>query len=237
MSEELDPTWPPEVHAAMVRKLDAEARWYDAQAEGEIEDVLFDRISRKKQTLEWKEAKRLARLAAASDDRNHVYNFTKPVGDGTVAEAIAHLSRWSRRTPGVPITIVFSSPGGEVFAGFALFDFLLNLRKQGHFITTICRGMAASMAGILLQAGDKRVMGKESYLLIHEVAAGAIGKAFEVKDEAEFLDLMMERVYRIFAERSGGKTTTKALKKLVERKDYWCDSTEALKRGFVDEVE
>jgi ATP-dependent protease ClpP protease subunit len=225
----------PAVTEALIRKLQAEADAAMADAESKREQVKFDKISRKKHELELAKEKRADVLERAADYRNYTYNFVKAVGESPVNECIAVLSRWARMGA-TEITIVFTSPGGEVFSGFALFDFIMGLRKQGIHITTVCRGYAASMAGILLQAGDWRIMGQESYLLIHEIATGAVGKAFEIKDEAEFLDLMMERVYRIFSDRSDGKTSAKELKRLVERKDYWCDSKESKKRGFVDEI-
>ena len=65
--------------------------------------------------------------------------------------------------------IVFSSPGGGIISGFELFDFMQDLRSKGHKITTGSLGYAASMAGILLQAGDVRWIGHQSWMIYFPV--------------------------------------------------------------------
>jgi ATP-dependent protease ClpP protease subunit len=118
----------------------------------------------------------------------------------------------------------------------ALFDVLQELRGKGHHITTGTYGWAASMAGILLQAGDLRYCGTESYILIHEVSSFAMGKIGEIEDEVTFLNMMTARVINIFVKRSGGKLKESVLKKNWNRKDWYVDSTQALELGIVDEV-
>jgi ATP-dependent protease ClpP protease subunit len=94
--------------------------------------------------------------------------------------------------------------------------------------------MAASMAGILLQAGDTRVMAKESWLMIHEASFGASGKIGDVEDTVEWVKMVQERILSIFSERSG---LTKAfLKKNWQRKNWWISSDYALKLNLIDEV-
>ncbi len=95
-------------------------------------------------------------------------------------------------------------------------------------------GMAASMGGILLQAGDKRVIGSESVLLVHEISFGAGGKIGEVEDEVAFAKMLTQRVLKIFANRT--KMTARQIDAKWKRKDWWMDSDEALKLGFVDEI-
>ena len=68
-----------------------------------------------------------------------------------------------------------------------LFDYIQELRRDGHYVTTSARGMAASMAGILLQAGGHRVMGREAQVLIREVSSFAIRKVGEIEDEVTLL--------------------------------------------------
>ncbi len=123
----------------------------------------------------------------------------------------------------------------------ALFDCIQELRRKGHFITTRALGMAASMAGILLQAGDKRVISREAYLLIHEISAGAVGKIGEMEDDMIFLNKIQGRILDIFATRcqatkAPNKLTRQRLANGWKRKDWWLDSAECLKYGLVDEV-
>lgn len=229
--------------ALEARKLEAEAAKLEAEAAKERQET--KRISAeakkalayaKKAELELlrEEEKRLEQ--EHSDEAYRLYLFTKPVSEGSVGECMAKLSLWSRIDPKCPIEIVFTSPGGSVLHGMALFDFLRALSKLGHEITTTDLGYSASMAGILLQAGDIRRMGAESYFHIHEISTGAIGKLTELEDEVEFCKKITKRVVDIFVSRSSGKLTATKLRRMFERKEAWFDSAEALKYGLVDEV-
>jgi ATP-dependent Clp endopeptidase proteolytic subunit ClpP len=172
----------------------------------------------------------------AGNDYHHVYQFSEQVGASSCDKCVAQLSAWHRLEPKCDITIVFKSPGGSVVDGMALFDYLTHLREDGHEIITVCSGYAASMAGILLQAGTKRIMGSESYILIHEISAITGGKIGEIEDDVDFYKRICERVLNIFVTRSGGKLSKAAMKRNWTRKNWWLDSTEALKLGIVDEV-
>jgi len=169
-----------------------------------------------------------------SDARRQVYRFVGAVSEASVKSAIDELTIWSRQEPGCPITIIFFSPGGDVVAGMAFWDFLMELKEKGHRLTTVARGYAASMAGILLQAGDERQMGRESWLLIHEAQFGAIGSYGDVVDRVEWIKRIQDRIVAIFADRS--KLSKAAIKRRWHRKDWWLDSDEALKLGFIDQI-
>ena len=170
----------------------------------------------------------------ACDFLHHVYQFTGSVDASSVKACMAELAVWHRTDPSCDMEIVFHSPGGSVIDGMALFDYILGLRADGHHITTVARGYAASMAGILLQAGNVRRMGPESYLLIHEVSFGASGKIGEVEDEVKFIKMIQARVLTIFAERS--TLTKKQIQARWSRQDWWIDSDAALKLGLIDEI-
>jgi ATP-dependent Clp protease protease subunit len=239
-----DSQLPDFVHRALERKYlaeaaraEADARRLAADADETEQRAVYATIEAQSLALDWETKQELHLLARNSDHYHRIYRFTKDVESGSVKDCIEALTKWHRIDPGCDITIVFTSPGGSVFSGYALYDHILELRAQGHHVTTICRGYAASMAGILLQAGTTRKMGKESYLMLHEISTMAMGKAFEIADEAAFLEKAMDRVYDIFVSRSGGKITKRKLKALVERRDFWVSSDEALAYGFVDEIE
>jgi ATP-dependent Clp endopeptidase proteolytic subunit ClpP len=174
--------------------------------------------------------------AAAADYRNHIFHFAGPVNAASVAQCQRTLAAWSRLSPGAPVEIVFNSPGGSVIDGMALWDYLQHFKKKGHHLTTSCRGYAASMGGILLQAGDVRRLGSESYLMIHEISAGTGGKIGEIQDAVKFYERICERVVDIFVNRSGGKCSKATFIKNWKRQDWWLSSDEALKFGFIDEV-
>jgi ATP-dependent protease ClpP protease subunit len=95
-------------------------------------------------------------------------------------------------------------------------------------------GYAASMAGILLQAGEDRQMGREAYILIHEVSFGVAGKIGEVEDEVKFVKMVQKRVLDIFADRA--KVSRGYIAQRWRRKDWWLDSVTAQKLGIVDTV-
>ena len=165
---------------------------------------------------------------------HHVYLFKGPVADDSVSKCMDQLTTWHRNEPKCDMEVIFNSPGGGVIAGMALWDHIQYLRVAGHRITTSTVGMAASMAGILLQAGDVRIMGKESWLLIHEGSFGAMGSVGEVEDTVEWVKKIGDRIADIFASRS--KMSKAAIKRKWHRKDWWISSDEALKLGFVDEL-
>lgn len=177
----------------------------------------------------------------ASDHYAHIYRFNSAVNEASVKECINRLTLWSRIHPGTDIEIIFNSPGGSVTDGMALFDFIQDLRRGGHRVTTTARGIAASMAGILLQAGDVRRMGKEAWVLIHQASFGSSGSFGAVEDTVEWVRKVQERIIDIFAARAAGSgvdkpITRNQLKKSWERKDWWLSSDECLKLGIVDEV-
>lgn len=174
------------------------------------------------------------------DGRRNVYRFAVPVSDASVRTCMATLEEWARleedEETKSSFEVVFTSPGGSVLHGFALFDFLRSLSRRGHRIVTTSLGYSASMAGVLLQAGDTRKIGTESYLHIHEISAGMVGKVSELEDEVEFCKKMTQRTVDIFVSRSGGKLTAGKLRKMFERRECWLASDEALRYGLVDEI-
>lgn len=187
------------------------------------------------------EAAELARDKKRREDRNYAYldddrtyHFFGGVSPGTVHECMSTLRRWTEVDPGCDLTIVFNSPGGSVIDGLALYDYLSELKAKGHHLTTVARGMAASMGGVLLQAGDRRIVGINSHLLIHEISMGAIGKLNEIEDEVAFAKMLHVRLLSILAERS--ELNVDQIKRRWQRKDWWMASDEAVKYGFADEI-
>lgn len=220
--------------AAEARKFDSEAahfaaqaRWYDAEA------AKFAAEARVAE-LEAAQKERGRREADAADVHHHVYRFTGSVGKDSVEKCMSKLTEWHRLDPKCDIEVVFFSPGGDVISGFALFDHLRWLSREGHLITTGCTGMAASMGGVLMQAGDKRWASGQSWYMIHRAAFGAAGKTFEVEDEVEWVKRIEKRICDIFVKRSN--LTEAKIKRNWDRKDWWIDADQALELGLVDEI-
>lgn len=181
----------------------------------------------------------------AQDKYHYVYRFNDVFTPQSVKAAIDELSIFHRTSPSCTIEVVFDSPGGSIIDGMDLFDYIQELRRGGHHIVTAARGMAASMAGILLQAGDERVMGRECYMLIHQIVTAVRGKVGDIEDEVKFIQMISERILNIFTERAkeagvngtAEKPITKAqLRRGWERKDWWLDSETCLKYGLIDRI-
>jgi ATP-dependent Clp endopeptidase proteolytic subunit ClpP len=185
--------------------------------------------------LEVEGLRRKERDLAADADRSHVYTFYTGVEAESVQQCMAELGVWSRRDPGAPITIVFNSPGGSVLDGLALFDYLRHLRAGGHHVTTVALGRAASMGAVLLQGGDRRIMGANAFLLVHEVSNLHSGKVSEMEDGVEFSRRLQRRLLSILANRS---TLTEAqIQRRWARKEWWLDADEAVELGLADAVQ
>jgi ATP-dependent Clp protease protease subunit len=187
-----------------------------------------------KAELEAADLRRESRDHEASANQARIYPFTGAVNSGSVQACVATLAVWSRRNPGDPMTIVFNSPGGSVIDGLALYDAIDDHKRNGHHVTTIARGMVASMGGILLQAGTKRIIGHNASMLIHEISSGWSGKMSELKDETKFLKHLDDRCAEILAERS--TLTAKQIKGRAERRDWWLTSSDVLTLGLADEI-
>lgn len=223
----------------------AEARKADAEALKFLAETETARFGTRTAEIALETAERVRAKTLAANEYHHVLDFSSAVGSGSVGTAMSQLDIWRRTEPGCDIEIRFNSPGGEVISGMAFFDYIGSLRRDGHQVTCSAYGYAASMAGILLQAGTHRVMGSEAYVLIHEVSGGAQGSIGEIDDTVEFMHTVSNRVLDIFAARSKGAgeagtasqpLSRAALKRRWTRKDWWLTSDDALKFGIIDEV-
>ena len=143
-------------------------------------------------------------------------------------------ARYAAAYPKGPITLIISSPGGSMFDGLVMFDQLRALSADGHKITTIVRGMAGSMAGVLAQAGDVRVIGPESYLVIHEPSSMAWGKTSDMIDELAVMKRLTRQAEDVFSRRS--KLTAKEIKAKTLKTDWYVDSKLAKSLGFADRI-
>lgn len=130
------------------------------------------------------------------------------------------------------ISIYINSPGGSVTAGFAIYD-TMNFIKSD--VSTICVGMAASMAAFLLSSGTKgkRYCLPNSEVMIHQPLGGAQGQATEIKIAAERILKLREKLNKILAKNT--KQTIDKINKDTER-DHFLTSKEALAYGLIDKI-
>ena len=223
-----------EEQAANAARLIAETKKTEAEARKALAEAKTAELKAEKENLELKKYKEAERKVKAGDSENFVYRFNGSVGTQSVIKCRGKLTQWSRTSPGCDMEIVYASGGGGITAGFELFDYIQQLRAKGHKITTGSLGMAASMAGILLQAGEHRWIGHQSWILIHRASFGAIGKTFEIEDEVGWIKRIEDRIISIFTSRS--TLTRLKIKRNWDRKDWWINADEALEMGLVDEV-
>jgi ATP-dependent Clp endopeptidase proteolytic subunit ClpP len=233
MSEENEVRTKEEI-AADVKLKEAEVILKEAEAAKTAEEALKAKYEAHEAELKYHAAREKYDREKAEDEKNLLYRFTGDVTGSSVSRCMKKLTEWSRLSPKCDIEIVFSSPGGSIIDGFELFDFIQELRARGHKVTTGSLGMAASMAGILLMAGDQRWIGHQCWMMIHRAAFGAIGKTYEVEDEVKLVKRIEERCLDIFVSRS--KLSKLKIKRNWDRKDWWIDADECLELGLVDEI-
>lgn len=130
------------------------------------------------------------------------------------------------------ISLYINSPGGSITAGMAIFD-TMNFIKSD--VSTICVGMAASMAAFLLSSGEKgkRYILPNAEVMIHQPLGGAQGQATEIKIAAERILKLKKKLNKILSDNTGKNIDT--IDNDTER-DYFMDSDEALNYGIVDKV-
>lgn len=130
------------------------------------------------------------------------------------------------------ISIYINSPGGSITSGMAIYD-TMNFVKSP--ISTICVGMAASMASILLASGKKgkRYILPNSEVMIHQPLGGVNGQATEIKIVADRILYLRGKLNKLLADKTG--QNIKKIEKDTER-DYYLTANEALDYGLVDKI-
>ncbi len=130
------------------------------------------------------------------------------------------------------IKFYINSPGGSVSAGLAIYDTMQYIKAD---VATICLGMAASMASVLLAAGakGKRMALPNSEVMIHQVMGGAEGQASDIKIQAEHILKTKDKLNKILALHTGQKV--EKIEKDSDR-DNWMIAEEAKKYGLIDTV-
>lgn len=130
------------------------------------------------------------------------------------------------------IQIYINSPGGMVYAGLGIYD---TMQLVNPDVATICTGMAASMAAVLLTAGasGKRSALPHSRVLIHQPMGGAEGQASDIEIAAREIKKLKGELYQILSQHSG--QPLERIEKDADR-DYWMSASEAVEYGMVDNI-
>ena len=154
------------------------------------------------------------------------------IDDNTANVVIAQMLFLESQNPDKDINLYINSPGGSISAGMAIYDTMRYIKPD---LVTICVGMAASMASILLMAGakGKRFALPNARIMIHQPWGGAEGKASDIEITAREILRLKERLNHILADHSG-----KSYEDVVKDtdRDYFMSADEAAAYGLIDSV-
>jgi ATP-dependent Clp protease protease subunit len=154
------------------------------------------------------------------------------IDDYTANVIQAQLLYLDSADSGKDISIYINSPGGSVYAGYGVYDTMQFINSN---VSTICTGIAASMAAVLLVAGEKgkRFALKHSRVMIHQPLGGAQGQASDIEITAREIGKVKQELYKIISDHSGQPIEKVAAD---SDRDYWMTSGEAKEYGMVDDV-
>lgn len=185
--------------------------------------------------LKLDELKRETAVAKNTGAEENIFTFASEINEKTVYQAIQTLGIFSRRNPGCHITMYLTSNGGQGMAGFALFDYIRELRAKGHTVTIHALGYAMSMAVTLLQAADERVLSKNGFILIHEASFDpGHGSYSDHADQVKRTEMLQDKVFAALAERS--TLSVAQIKRKATKNEWQLDAEEALRVGLIDRI-
>jgi ATP-dependent Clp protease protease subunit len=155
-----------------------------------------------------------------------------PINDDVANLIIAQLVFLEHEDQKKDIKLYVNSPGGSVTAGMAIYDTMQYIQPS---VSTICVGMAASMAAVLLAAGQKgkRLVLPNAEVMIHQVMGGAEGQASDIEINAKHILKIKDRLNKILASHTG--QPIKKVEKDTDR-DYYMSAEEAKEYGIVDVI-
>lgn len=181
----------------------------------------------------------VARLPKAAADRRwyEIKNQAGPVATIRIYDEIGYwgitaddFARELEAVTAAEIEVQINSPGGEVFAGVAIYN---ALRTHPARVTTRVDGIAASIASVIAQAGDHRVMVESAQMMIHEAWGLAVGSAADMREMADLLDRQCDVLAGIYANRSG-RPVDECRERM--RGESWLTDQETLDAGLADEI-
>jgi ATP-dependent Clp protease protease subunit len=179
----------------------------------------------------------LARLPEPAADAKHACRFeAKDGGQDAALHIYDQLYPWDakyvlaalREVKAKTLNVNISSPGGDVFAGVAIYNALV--RHSARVIVNV-DGVAASIASVIAMAGDEIRMGEGAHMMIHDPHVFTAGTASELRETAKVLDKIAGSLAGIYAERTG-KTEREVLELMA--KTTWLTADEAIDEGFAD---
>jgi ATP-dependent Clp protease protease subunit len=164
--------------------------------------------------------------------KERIIFVTGPIEDHVASLITAQLLFLEADNPKKEISMYINSPGGVVTSGMAIYDTMQFVRPP---IATLCLGQAASMASLLLCAGEKgmRYALPNARVLLHQPSGGFQGQASDIERHAEDIIKMKRRLNEVYVRHTGQDYET--IERTLDR-DYFLTAEEAKKFGLVDEV-
>jgi ATP-dependent Clp protease protease subunit len=164
--------------------------------------------------------------------RERIVMLNSAINDQVANVVISQLLYLDREDPDKDISLYIHSPGGVVTAGLAIYDTMQLIRPD---VSTICLGMAASMATILLASGakGKRFSLPNATIHMHQVLGGAQGQAADVVIAAKEIMRLDEIIRNIMVKHTG--QTAEKLQHDMDR-DFYMNANQAIEYGLIDQV-
>ncbi len=155
-----------------------------------------------------------------------------PIDDDVANIVQAQLLYLESTDPKADIQLYINSPGGQVYAGWGIYD---TMNLVAPRVGTICTGMAASMAAVLLAAGCKGLRSalRHSRIMIHQPMSGTQGQASDIEIAAREILKTRRELYESLSENTG--KSIRQIEKDADR-DYWMTAAEAKDYGMIDEI-
>jgi ATP-dependent Clp protease protease subunit len=164
--------------------------------------------------------------------KERIILLDSPINDEVASIVIAEMIYLESEDPAKDIIMYINSPGGSVSAGLAIYDTMQYVRPE---ISTICVGMAASMAQVLLCAGSKgkRMALPNSRIMMHQPSGGTEGQLADIEIYLKETVRLREQLYQIIAAHSG--QDIEKIRKDADR-DFWMSPQDAVDYGLIDRV-
>lgn len=155
-----------------------------------------------------------------------------PIDSDVANLVVAQLLFLASEDPKKDISFYINSPGGQVTAGLAILDTMNHIQPN---VSTVCIGMAASMAAVLLSAGEKgkRFALPNAEVMIHQPHGGAEGQASDIEITAKQILKLRGRLNKILSKNTGQKLDK--IEKDADR-DFFMDAEESVKYGIIDKI-
>jgi len=164
--------------------------------------------------------------------KDRIVFLSGAIDDATANVVIAQLLFLESENPDKDIHLYINSPGGSVSAGMAIYDTMQYIKPD---VSTICMGMAASMASVLLMAGakGKRYALPHSSVMIHQPLGGVEGQASDIEIHAKEILRIREQMYDVMVKHTGQDRETIARD---TNRDNYLTATQAVEYGIIDQV-